>query len=572
MRCVNLFTQLLDSFTRLFGTYFTEVFSLLIILLALAWYIIYDILKLGLIDRSLKKLNDELAGLSGHGTGNILKLNKSFNAEGIDKAISNSWSMYYEDFIKSGRQERAPEISDYFTLERIITIPARRKWAEIVPGILILAGVLAAMLGMLSSLRNIGTGIGASQADPALRQSVGDLLGSVSPPITIFIVAVLCALVFQLLDRSRYQSAVIELSRFLENMARRIPMSDESSLFELLLNEQKIQNEKLEHLGKDISSEIAKYVSDEFAPTLNNTFVQAVQSQMLPIVNEIKRSVQKMSEETVELQTEGINRLAESFADRLNSVAGSEFRELAANIKSLGEEQKKAEKSIKILLDEIARYIEYHKKAYKEAINVLESIQSYQKQAEASNLMFSENMAALTRFNEQIKESLSADKESFEKLNLLREATIQENREYLEKMDNQVTRLMEELNTQLDMAFMRFNDATVMAFERLDNTMSASVEGITSSIKTMLDNLDDRVRDITLYAKGLSEEVAALNERLESSVRVFGNHLKQGVVKTLETFDEGLAELSDRFGNVITDIRDSVEDLPKVLENYTRRE
>ncbi|OGO81312.1 MAG: hypothetical protein A2Y21_10235 [Clostridiales bacterium GWC2_40_7] len=84
-------------------------------------------------------------------------------------------------------------------------------------------------------------------------------------------------------------------------------------------------------------------------------------------------------------------------------------------------------------------------------------------------------------------------------------------------------------------------------------------------MKTLFDSMDDQVRDISLYAKGLSEEVNELNERLESSMKEFGTQMNAGVVNTLNTFDGGLSEICSRFGSVINDVRDAIEDLPEIV-------
>ncbi len=556
-----MINDLLSNFTKLFGAYFNDVFAGLVILLTVYWYARYDTGKLGGIRKSLSKVNKDIEGMSTLSTtDNMKRINEIFNASKLSKSVINTWTHYLEDFMNS-HQEKAPEISGYFSLERIITIPACRKRAEVIPGVLTMTGILATFLGIANGLKGLDIPAGGVFS----QQIMNDLLSTVASAFSISIIAIFAAVVFQLLDRRMYQSAVAELSRFLEVTARKIPMVSDAGNIELLVKEQKAQTERLSKLGKDISSEIGKYIGNDLAPTINNSFVEAVKTQIAPAVAEIGEAVQRMSAQVVEIQHDGIRQLTDSFMDRLNTIVGDQFRDMGNNVKSLCENQQKAERSIRLLIDEIEKNMGLQQKSYIEASQVLNTIVSYQKQVEGINSSIGASMDGMIQFNEKLRDSLDADKQALDNLNELRKATQLENHEYFEKMDGQVTKLMEELNSQLDMAFSRFNDITTGSFEKLDGILTTSADGINVNMKALLDKLDDQVRDITLYARGLTEEVGILNEKLETSVQGFGDQLNSGVMKTLVTFDDGLAEISKRFGEVISDISDSVEDLPRVL-------
>ena len=197
---------------------------------------------------------------------------------------------------------------------------------------------------------------------------------------------------------------------------------------------------------------------------------------------------------------------------------------------------------------------------------VLETIGCYQHQAVEMNTSLAGNMEGMHHFNEELREILKSDRKSVEELNSQRQALQQESSEYFGKMDEQIRRLLEDMSIQLDAAFSHFNDITFMAFERLDHSMNSTIEGMSNNMKALTDNMDDQVRDISIYARGLSEEVGELNDRLENAVKEFGNQMKEDVVKTMETFDDGLGEICGRLGRVISDIKDAVEDVPTIME------
>jgi phage-related protein len=265
-------------------------------------------------------------------------------------------------------------------------------------------------------------------------------------------------------------------------------------------------------------------------------------------------------------QTKGMQIMVDSFINKLMSTMGMQFEKLGESFRGIQEYQVRSGENISKLMEELSNNANMQKEVNVHTKMVLEEIISYQQQAAAMNSSLSGNMNCMNEFNEALLGILESEKKSADELNSQRQALQQENSEYFAKMDEQIRRLLDDLSIQLDVAFSRFNDITSMAFERLDQSMNSTVEGVSGNIKTLADNMDDQVRDITIYARGLSEEVGELNSRLENSVKEFGNQINEGVVKTLETFDDSLSEICGRFGRVITDIKDAVEDLPAVME------
>jgi len=91
------------------------------------------------------------------------------------------------------------------------------------------------------------------------------------------------------------------------------------------------------------------------------------------------------------------------------------------------------------------------------------------------------------------------------------------------------------------------------------------MERMQDNISSLMENMDEETRNISLYAKELTSDMEILNEKLESSVNEFGTHLKEGILNVFEGFDQGLAEISTRFEKVIMDIRDTVDHISDVM-------
>lgn len=557
-----MFNELMGGFLRLLGNNFNDIIIVFLIVLAVFLFVRYDAGKLLRIRNSFSGLCSEMEMIKGKGIDNIKKLDGLFDAT-IFKPVKDIWSYFYEDFRLSGNKEKSPDINEYFDLHTAVTIPSYRKRVEAIPGILIMIGILGTFLGIAAGL----AGIDLSATGPGARENAGILLNVAVSAFTITIVAIVLSIFFQILDRHMYQSAVLQLNRFKNLAARKIPMQGNSLNLEPLIREQRSQTEGMQRLGADISSKLTDFVGNNLVPSLDKTFEDAVKNQIAPSILTMSEMLHQISQVALETQTKGMQVLADSFINKLNTAVGLQFKELGDSIQRIFDRQIMAEQSINNLLDVLAENAAIQKTFSTETGAVLNLVGEYHRQVKDINGSLLEAMGKMASFNDGLREVMESDKKSLDELNAQRMAMQQENREYFELMDNQVRRLVEDLNVQLDAAFSRFNDITSMAFERMENSMSSTLEGMSGNMKTLFDSMDDQVRDISLYAKGLSEEVNELNGKLEGSVKELGQQMNAGVVNTLNSFDSGLSEICGRFGRVINDVRDAIEDLPLIVRS-----
>lgn len=528
--------QLVTAFMKVFGGNFSDIVAVIVLLLAICWFINYDVLKLGRIRKGLQKISKDVEKLEGRSVDNIARLDKQVDYH-LHSAFRKNWKYFYSDFKDSNG--RVPDANEYFTLEKIVTIPAGRKKAETVPGLLIMIGILAAFLSIAGALPKLNLTAAGAEGKIGLEM----LTGVISTAFGVCIVSILLSIVFQLIDRRYFQKAVLELDNFLNLFSRKTPVADTHSGFDA---------------GSQVANEAAAAAFGETALT-----------GILPAISDLNANFEKFSNESLSIQNKGVQAITEAFIDKLNITIGGQFENIASNSQKILDYQLRTDRSVFNLVDQLNQNTELQKKAYSDIFSLVEAIGTYQKQAEAINASLASGVEMMANAYEKITETAEADKTDKEAIAQERRSLQQESRLYFENMEKQVEKLMGELSMQLDSAFSRFSDISSFSIEKLDSTMKGSIDDITGNLKSLVDSLDDQARDINLYAKGLAEEVAELNERLESSAAVFSEQLNKGVTRTFDTFDSGLSEISTRFGNVISDIRDVVDELPVVMGAIT---
>lgn len=555
-----MFKGLLFDFISLFGSHFSDIYILFIILIFILCLVSYDLHMLLNIKKSLKKLNNGVNELTGYGAENVRKLDDMIDSR-TNSALRNAWEACHNDFRHIMNREKMPCINEYINIYNVITVPARRKGAEAVPGILSMAGLLGTFLYIISGLADSDL-IASIQVQGGFHIFFNLITASFSISITAFILSIL----FQLLDRQLYHSTVSELNMFLNMVNRKIPMANESGSLELLLREQQNQTEAIQKLGDDISAQLSVFIGKQLVPSIYKSFEDTIKNQIAPSIKIMSDMLYQLSEVAYDTQTRGVQSMVDSFISKLTSTMGLQFEKLGESFREILEYQAGTDKNISRLIEELSGNAELQKEVNNHTRAVLEEIGCYQQQTAEMNSSLAGNIESMHKFNDTVREMVESDRKSLEELDNRRQVLQNESSEYFSKMDGQIHRLLEELSLQLDAAFSHFNDITSVAFESLNSSMKTTIESISDNMTTLTDNMDDQVRDISIYARGLSEEVAELNNRLENAVKDFGNQMNDGVVKTLDNFDDGLSDICSRFGRVISEIKDAVDDIPAIME------
>ncbi len=561
-----MFNKLINDFLNLFQYYYNEVIIIFLLILTAYWIIRYDIVKLLRIRNSFSRLIGEIETIKGIGIENMKRLDELFGAT-VFISIRDIWFDYYNDFRIMYNKEKAPDINRYFNLNSVITITACRKKADVIHKILIMLGILGVLLVFATGL----PGVELTASGTIDKVSMNLLFNIVASALRIAIAAVMLSVIFQVVDKHFYQSAIVKMNRFIILAARKLPMTNEAANLELLLKEQRNQNEEIQNLGSNISSQLSALIRENLVPTLTSALEDAVKTQIAPSINIMSDMLNHLSQKAIEIQNKGVHVMVESFIDKLNNSMGTQFQALGRNLQGMLDRQEKAEQSINKMLEELLKSMNVQKVANVEISAVLNVISEYHKQVKDINATSVKSMEQMLLFNDGLREVMKFNKKALEELNNQRLTLEMEKREYYDTMGSQVPRLMEDLSVQLDSAFSRFNDITSLTLERMEKSIDSMVEGMNVNMKSLFNSMDDQVRDISLYAKGLSEEVNELNGKLESSVKEFSQQMSTGVISTLNSFDSGLSEICSRFGNVITDIRDAIEDLPAIvgtMRNY----
>jgi hypothetical protein len=351
----------------LLGENLNDIAIIFIIVLSVYWYMDYDLIRLSGIKRGLRRLNRGVKELEGYDAGNILKLDDMFYIR-MDSMLRNAWESCYSDFVYIMNKEKTLNIKEYFNTYNIITMPARRKRAESVPGIISTLGILGTFLSIISGLFRLDVPTIAAEEN-----GISSIIQTMTASFSIFVAAIILSMLFLLLDRQLYHSTVLELNAFLNLVSRKIPMANESGSLELLLREQRSQKAAIENMAASISEQLGAFIDKELVPAVYKSFDNSINRQIAPSIKSMSDMLCNLSEVACNAQKQGMQDMVDSFTDKLMSTMGMEFNKLKEILDSFQEYYGKVQNSTNLLIKNITENIDSQNQASSHAEIVLKS-------------------------------------------------------------------------------------------------------------------------------------------------------------------------------------------------------
>ena len=114
------------------GAYIVEIALAVILVMALYWFINYDILVLSSIKKLLNSVNQRLKKMKNCTADNLEEIHWLFQKmpEGL---IRDMWYEYYMNVTTNRRSDGFDDIRKYFDTESIVNIPGQRKKSDQAP-------------------------------------------------------------------------------------------------------------------------------------------------------------------------------------------------------------------------------------------------------------------------------------------------------------------------------------------------------------------------------------------------------------------------------------------------------
>jgi predicted nucleic acid-binding Zn-ribbon protein len=137
----------------------------------------------------------------------------------------------------------------------------------------------------------------------------------------------------------------------------------------------------------------------------------------------------------------------------------------------------------------------------------------------------------------------------------------------LTSLDEQLARLTEAA-TRLGAAYTDHEQTLAGALKATGELLQADQKALNASLQRSSDVLQ-QTRDLTSLQQQIISQLAALETALHASLEKFADESATYVDRTMDQFDQGLADIVERLAQATAEIRDAIEALPGILRQNT---
>ncbi|HHY82509.1 MAG TPA: hypothetical protein GX505_07495 [Clostridiales bacterium] len=501
-------TLWIEEFTATLRPYFLGISLGFLSFLWVVLYIRYNVGLLIPVLGELKQFADFLSELR-----NMDEANENKITEYIEHTRDNSFlrPVWY-DYIENRSAD--PDLNQYFNNTTLADVPAKRNKAASIPAFLVTIGLAASFFCLVIHLAGLKPG-----------ESMPDIFYSVISQIAVIAVfSIIISYLFNSLNARLFdkaESRVYEINKLLK---RKLPRDQDENYIERIAT-------SVDNMTSSLSS-YAQYTADMQRSGMNqlvDIFLESLTNRM----------------------NDQLTALGDSFrnftAFQIKSAAQAE--ELASELARAGENQRQINTASEAIISSIAQYHEQISNCSRSLSDSLKDLQS-----------LSETLSGIVSFNSKALEDVQKERES------LRE----EYSTYVQGIYDLIRQYKNDTAEELGRTLTKLSDVTEKAYNQLKESVARSMEEWAGNSKNIMQSIEEHNRNLHIASSEIAQHLNELNASLRACIQEFTEAVEKGTVQTISQFDEGLSEVTLRLSNTIAEIRDSIDDLPVVIDSLKR--
>ncbi len=483
----------------------------LLLLLTLYWIYKYGFNVFNPLNNDLKVLNKYLPSLDNDPEENYHALDQYFRSNRLYPALKTVWSRFSTDMENTSMDM---EIEEYFNTIHLIQIPANRKKAETKAAMIMTLGFLAGFVRLMTSLRVM---------DFSADQSTV-IITLITDMVIITVIAMILSILYQSIDKHLYQTAVNETYMLQTNLKRKISVQKEAV-----------------HFGKVAVS-----------------------------IDTLAQNLGSYASKSLEEQHSALERMVEMFLERLNGTMHGQFLSFAQTMEELSVAQIRSKQQVDGLIQELIKGTSHQKEINQTTQTIIASIAAHDQQVTEGSKDLAVNLHHLKQMTESLNEVLAFNQEALNSVKTEKESIKSEYNKYFESINSQIQRYQKDAGIELEKVLVRFTEVSAKSFDRLEGSVVKSMDIWSGANKTLLTNMESQTMSLVGVSSDIAQRLNELSLRLETTMKDFTDALHNGTTHTLSDFDNGLGEITERLSKTVTDIRDSIDDLPMVIEDLKK--
>jgi hypothetical protein len=314
---------MLDIFLQADGLLLMEILVLLV-LIALFFYVKYVFLRLRGLVKSLKLVSAKSSALLPSGQKSLMDLLLTRVRGTGNNILITAWEDYYRDYTTLLHGEIVPDVASYFSEERLITVPCARRMVERLWYYLLYLGIAGALLYLAINLQVYNKALS------------GAFIGGILGQIALYLAAVLLIIfIFRLADTVAVEETRRSLWNFQYQIAEWLNPLTEATMISVLVESQQKQAKVFREAVNELGKRLDQFETGTLAPLFGRLFQDALEQQLVPVMKESADILADLSAAVVEKQENGMQQLACTFTEQVTSLTAdrlSAFAETADKV------------------------------------------------------------------------------------------------------------------------------------------------------------------------------------------------------------------------------------------------
>jgi len=280
----------------------------LMVLIAVIFYIKYDVLRLRRLEKDLDQMSISGKGMPEDQRGRMDYLLNLAKKSG-NHILGIAWEDYYRAYRVVMRGELVPDVKEYINEQRLIEIPCARGLMKQLWQALLTLGVAGALLYLALAFWGVrGGGLGE------------DILQSVSIALFSLVVVFLILLVFRFVDAACLQKARRRLWEVQYLVNSWLNPVTEATMIGALVESQRQHSQAFREAVGQLEQRLDHFETEALAPVLGRVFQEAVEHKLAPVLTEASGMLTFLAKTVVLKQENGMKELAQTFSDNLTAV------------------------------------------------------------------------------------------------------------------------------------------------------------------------------------------------------------------------------------------------------------
>lgn len=521
----------LQGFLGLNSAVFLYAFLLLILIAALL-PLILGVSQLGMIRKlshlvlaALNHCEFRIGQLEGCQMEN-LPLIRQLIAEENYPQLSTTFAEFERDSQKLFHDKWTADLRPYFDREHLLTQNQYHRFTPDWSYRILAVGLLSAAFFLLLSL------------------TLGGDFQRIGLPISL--APALTGTLFFFLTYYRADNARKELDRSMHRLAEtatlRLPAFSDLAGSAVLVDAFMQYDRRMEASVAQLSQTVGALLNNQMVEAVSQSILTGIQANLLPPLQESHRLLASVTADLEQRQEQGMRQLADQFTNQATDLLA---------------------RRMEVFFRELDHYLAQLRETKGEVAQSLATLDQYREQASLLDRGIQQNLLVLQEQNAQsvqYLEQLSTNQERLantsERLADLQTGSTNSLSSLVGDLGQQVTGFAQSM-TELTQGIRDENRAHRQAIDVLMDSQKKNIEGYQQLSETMVTGGQSLNRQADL----IHRQLETLNNQLNQSVQTFQKSLTQTVSQVVDTFDAGLADVTDRLSSTTGEIREVADNL-----------